>query len=49
MTMDLELDINSASQKMHRKDSRREPDEARDSQDDGIVGLGAGSFPEYSP
>ena len=29
--MDLELDINWASQKLHGKDSRREPDETRDS------------------
>jgi hypothetical protein len=29
--MDLELDIRSASQNLHHKDSRREPDETRDS------------------
>jgi hypothetical protein len=29
--MDLELDINSASQNLHHKDSRREPVETRDS------------------
>jgi hypothetical protein len=29
--MDLELDISSASQNLHHKDSRREPDETRDS------------------
>jgi hypothetical protein len=29
--MDFELDIDSASQNRHHKDSRREPDETRDS------------------
>jgi hypothetical protein len=47
--MDCEKDINSVSQKLNDKDSKRELDETRSGSDHDIMRLGAGSFAEYSP